>query len=725
MKKLKSSMVVAVWLLAAVVLFFPVLVRDASAYIGPGAGIAFFSSFFILLATFLLAFLIILFWPVRLFWQSVKRRFKYRQYFDKNSHSKTRKVVILGLDGLDPVLTEQYMQKGILPHFSALKEEGSYSRLQTTCPAISPVAWSSFATGMTPARHAIFDFFTRDVKTYLPILSSVDIQKSAGKLSGPKIKSLKKGRAFWEILGDVGICSSIIRVPITFPPVKFAGRLLSAMCVPDLKGTQGTFSFYTTCDDLLQKRTGGVCFKVVNQGGKISSFLYGPEDPQKKGSPESRIPFEVFLSRNAGGKNAGTNGAGTKGGGAERGGTEGGYDAELQIAGQKFSLKQGEFSPWIRIPFPIGRKKISGICRFLIQRITPEFEMYVTPINIDPEKPVLPISHPFVYAMYLSKVINSYATLGLAEDTWALNERVLNEKSFLDQAYANHKEREKMFFHELDKVRKGVCACVFDTTDRIQHMFWRYLEKDHPTHQVAGDPGYENTIEELYRNMDDLLGRVRQKIDRDTLLIVMSDHGFKSFRRCVNLNSWLYLNRFLALKEGAKESGEWFSQVDWSKTQAYALGLGGIFVNLKGRESRGIVQPGAEFKRLKEEISLRLTGLMDKDEGKVAINQVYDCKSIYQGPYTDNGPDLVIGYAKGYRMSWDSVVGKVNTVIFEDNTKSWSGDHCIDPEAVPGVLFCSRKIKAATPRIIDIAPTILREFNLQAPSLVEGKPLFD
>ncbi|MEW6378217.1 MAG: alkaline phosphatase family protein [bacterium] len=682
------------------ILFSPVLVREAAAYIGPGAGIAFFSSFFILLATFSLALLVILFWPIRMIVHGVRHRFKYRKYFDQKSHRTTQRVVILGLDGMDPGLTEKFMQQGLLPNFSALKEEGSYTRLQTTCPAISPVAWSTFATGMTPARHAIFDFFTRDPSTYLPVLSSVDIRKSEGRFTGPKIKSLKKGRAFWEILGDVGISSSIIRVPVTFPPVKFNGRLLSAMCVPDLKGTQGTFSFYTTRDDRLEKRTGGACFKVAKSNGKISSFLYGPEDPYKQGAPESQLPFEVILP-------------------------PGGGDAELRVADQKFALKQREFTPWVRLPFPIGKKKIYGLCRFMLLEAVPDFELYVTPINIDPESPILPISHPFVYAMYLARLMNSYATLGLAEDTWALNERVLDEQGFLDQTYANHRERETMFFHELDKVRKGVCACVFDTTDRIQHMFWRYLEKDHPAHRAAGNPGYEKTIEELYKNMDDLLGRVRRKIDGNTLLMVMSDHGFKSFRRCVNLNSWLYLNHYLALKEGAKESGEWFAQVDWSKTRAYALGLGGVFINLKGRESQGIVQPGTEFRQLKDELSTRLSGLKDTAQGMVAVNEVYDCQRIYHGPYTDNGPDLVIGYAQGYRISWDSVVGKVNDLVFEDNLKSWSGDHCIDPKEVPGVLFTNRKNTARSAGMVDIAPTILREFNLHVPPSMEGKPLFD
>lgn len=680
--------------------FLPALAPKAWAYIGPGAGIAFFSSFFIFLVTFLLAFLIILFWPMRFLYQSIKRRIKYKHYIDKNSHRKTKKVVIVGLDGMDPELAESYMEKGLLPNFAALKEEGDYQRLRTTCPAISPVAWSTFASGMTPAGHAIFDFFTRDTRTYLPVLSSVDIQKGKGKFSKPKIKSLKKGRSFWEILGDCGIVSSIIRVPVTFPPIKFAGRLLSAMCVPDIKGTQGTFSFYTTSDEQLKQHTGGVCFKVINRGGKIQSFLYGPEAPKAKESEELQLPFEVVVAKK-------------------------GSEAKLLVAGKTFHLKPGNFSPWVRLPFPLGkRKKVYGICRFLIRSLEPNFAMYVTPINVDPEKPALPISHPFVYAMYLARVMGSYATLGLAEDTWALNERVLDEDGFLRQANLIHQEREQMFFHELQKVRKGVCVCVFDITDRIQHMFWRYLEKDHPAHKVIANKGYEKTIEKLYCRMDDLLGRVREKIDSDTVLIVLSDHGFKSFRRCVNINSWLYMNGYLALKEGAKESDQWFANVDWLKTKAYALGLGGIFINLKGREKHGIVQLGAEFGRLKEELSAKLEGLKDDAEGQGAINQVYDCQKMYKGPYTDNGPDLVVGYEAGYRISWDSVVGKVNDIIFEDNQKSWSGDHCIDPELVPGVLFCNRKITAEDPGIVDIAPTVLQEFNFCIPPYFEGKPLF-
>lgn len=699
MKKFKKISIIA-WIISCF-LFFPPLISPALAYVGPGAGIAFFSSFLILMASFLLAFLIILFWPLRLLVQSFRRHFYYRKFIDKNSHRTTKKIVILGLDGLDPRLTESFMEKGLLPNFSALRQRGGYRKLKTTCPAISPVAWSTFATGLTPAGHAIFDFFTRDQRNYLPVLSSVDIQKPKGRFQKPKINSLKKGRNFWEILADCGIVSSILRVPITFPPGKFNGRLLSAMCVPDLKGTQGTFFFYSTNDRLLQEKTGGISFKVVNQKGKISSFLYGPEDPHQKGSAESQLPFEILINQE-------------------------GKEAQLKVAGETVQLKPGQFSPWIRLPFPISKRgKVYGIAKFLIRSLEPDFSLYVTPLNLDPEKPALPISHPFVYAMYLSKLMGSYATLGLAEDTWALNERVLDEDGFLAQTYANHEEREKMFLHELSKMRKGVCACVFDATDRIQHMFWRYLEKDHPAHRVIGNKGYEKTIEDLYKKMDIFLGKVMEGLDKDTLLMVLSDHGFRSFRRCVNVNSWLYLQGYLSLKQGKQESGQWLTEVDWSKTRAYALGLAGIFINLKGREAQGLVQAGLEFQRLKEEIAGKLSGLRDEEKGCSSIRQVYDSQKIYQGPYTDNGPDLIIGYEDGYRISWDSAVGKVNTIIFEDNTKSWSGDHCIDPELVPGILFSNRPVKVQEPHIMDIAPSVLREFNLQIPSFIKGKSLFE
>jgi predicted AlkP superfamily phosphohydrolase/phosphomutase len=369
--------------------------------------------------------------------------------------------------------------------------------------------------------------------------------------------------------------------------------------------------------------------------------------------------------------------------------------------------------------------KIRAICKFYVSQVKPHFEMYITPLNIDPEKPALPISHPFIYSVYLAKLLGSFITLGEANDTWALNEGVLSEQAFLELTYANHMEWEAMVFKAMENTRRGLVCCVFETTDSIQHMFMRYLDKGHPALRPGQNAMSSKVIEDLYTRMDDLVGRVRAKLDSRSVLIVMSDHGFKSFRRGVNINSWLWKNGYLALKDGKNESGEWFKDVDWEKTKAYALGLGGLYLNLKGREAKGTVAPGKEAEALKDELVRKLGGLNDVGKNATAVNQAYDTDKIYAGPYKGNAPDLIIGYAEGYRASWDSVTGKVNDVIFDDNIKAWSGDHCIDPKVVPGVLFSSLRLKEANPSIMDIAPTVLELFGLKPPAHMDGKTLID
>jgi predicted AlkP superfamily phosphohydrolase/phosphomutase len=223
--------------------------------------------------------------------------------------------------------------------------------------------------------------------------------------------------------------------------------------------------------------------------------------------------------------------------------------------------------------------------------------------------------------------------------------------------------------------------------------------------------------------MDDLVGRVRAKLDAKSVLVVMSDHGFKPFRRGVNVNSWLWKNGYLALKDGRTTSGEWFKDVDWDRTKAYGLGLGGIYLNLKGREAKGIVAPGAEADALRAELVGRLSGLKDEAKGTVSINRLYDTATIYSGPYKGNAPDLIVGYAEGYRVSWDSVTGKVDATVFEDNVKAWGGDHCIDPQVVPGVLFTSIPLEEKNPSIMDVAPTVLELFGVKPPAHMDGRSL--
>jgi predicted AlkP superfamily phosphohydrolase/phosphomutase len=686
-------------LLAALFLLFPL---RSEAYAGPGAGFAVLSSFWTLFVAFLYSVYAFLTWPVRHLFRSLRRR----QAFGK---AQIKRAVILGFDGMDPELAARFIEEGKLPNLAKLREQGSFKKLRTTYPPISPVAWSTFMTGVNPGKHNIYDFLARDVRNYLPFLSSAEIRGpkrslKIGKYTIPlgkaQIKGMRRGTPFWHWLGKAGIFSSVIRVPVTFPPEKFSGVLLSGMCVPDLKGSQGTFCFCTTRKDGEKFREGGVRVPVERNGSVLTSYIPGPEDPLAEEShKELRVNFDIRPEADN-------------------------SRARIRVDSEHFTLKVGEYSDWIPVKFKAGLGfSARGICRFYLKAIAPEVEIYVTPVNIDPGRPDLPISHPVTYSIYLSKLFGPYATLGLAEDTWALNEQVLDDEAFLAQCYGNHRDRERMLFDALEKTRQGLCACVFDTTDRVQHMFWRYLEQDHPAARGVPRDQRTNVIEDLYRRMDALIGRVMQQIEGDTLLMVVSDHGFKSFARCVNLNAWLHQNGYLALKSGKTESGDWFEDVDWSRTRAYTMGLNGLYLNLKGREREGTIALGPESERLKEELRQRLDGLVDPASGRTGITGVFDCDAVYAGPYVDNAPDLIVGYGDGYRASWDSVMGKVTSQIFEDNLKAWSGDHCIDPRLVPGVLFSNRKIVEDKPGIVDLAPTILKLFGLAVPPHFDGKAL--
>ncbi len=668
----------------------------AFAYTGPGAGFAFLGSFLSLLAGFLLSFLSLLIWPFRMLWRLARRRKGFRD-------AKIRKLIFLGLDGLDPKLTERFLAEGKLPNLARLRAQGSYTRLRTTFPSLSPVAWSTFATGVNPARHNIFDFLNRNLKTYVPELASSKVHQprrilKLGRwripLSRPHVEMKRKSESFWKILGEHHIGSTILRVPITFPPEKFNGRLLSAMSTPDLKGTQGSFSQFTT---RVAKATyeQGSRYPLVRQRDRLEGSIEGPDNSLVEGAGSMRIPFRIHRDGKPG-------------------------EARLELQGESHPLRQGEYTGWIPLRFRAGPGvAVSGIARFLVTETEPEFSIYLTPVNIDPENPALPISHPSYYAVYLAKLLGAFATVGMAEDTWALNEGVIDEQAFLEQAYQIQAEREAMFLNALERTRRGVVACVFDTSDRVQHMFYRYLDG-------RGGPQPErwgNTIEELYQRMDRLVGDAMKFVDDQTVFFVLSDHGFCSFRRGVNLNSWLLRHGYLFLKNGAGESGPYFEGVDWSRTRAYTMGLGGLYLNLKGREASGIVR-AEEAEALKRELIGKLSGLPDEAHGSIAIQRVYAASDLYRGPYLEAAPDLIVGYAEGYRTSWDAAVGKFSGEVLEDNTKAWSGDHCVDPHIVPGVLFSNRKIEGDNPGIEDLAPTALHLFGVPPPDWMEGTSLF-
>jgi predicted AlkP superfamily phosphohydrolase/phosphomutase len=684
-------------LVAVLILLAP---RPAMAYIGPGAGFALAGSFFAVFAAVFSAFVTILTWPLRLVartlfgWRALRK-------------SRVKRVVILGLDGMDHGLSEQMLDDGKLPNLAALRDQGCFRPLGSTVPPISPVAWSTFQTGVNPGKHNIFDFLIPDLRTYRAKLSSVEIRPprrsiKIGRYRIPlgkaSVRLLRKSKPFWNVLGKYGIFSCVLRVPITFPPEKLRGVLLSAMCVPDLRGTQGMFSYYTSRVRDEGERIGGEVHYVTRDADTIRAFLVGPPNPLLKKPEDISLPFLVTVRDQD--------------------------CAVLRIGGVKYTLQKGVYTPWISVQFPIAPgMKVNGLCKFLLLNTTPEFGLYVTPINIDPEYPAMPVGYPSVYSVYLAKKQGAFATLGLAEDTWALNENIINDDQFIEQCLDMDREREEMFFDAIDKVPRGLITCVFDGTDRLQHTFWRDIDETHPARPDQDVLDSRNVIDDLYRRMDDLVGKTMARCrDDHTLLMVISDHGFGPFRHGVDLNRWLEENGYLTMLDDLCDLDH-LAGVDWSRTRAFAIGLAGIYVNIKGKYEQGIVEPIREADRLREEISQRLTALVDPRNGASAVKRVYIASKFYKGPYREDGPDLIVGYQRGYRISWEAAIGRTTGEVFHANIKAWSGDHCVDPSLVPGILFCNRVVENANPRLIDIGPTVLSMFGVPVPDYMDGKAL--
>ena len=696
------------WLVAAALIaLFALEPGEARAYIGPGAGFAFAGSMLVLLVTFALAFAIILTWPIRLLYRLITVGNPYKA-------AMTKRVVILGLDGMDPGLATRFMREGRLPNFQKLAECGVFRPLDTSVPSMSPVAWSTFATGVDASQHCIYDFLTRDPCTYAPVLSSTDIGKAKKVLNigrylvpigKPRIKLLQKSQHFWKLLGEKHIFSIIQRVPITFPPTPFKnGLLLSGMCVPDLRGSQGTFSFFSTDSEGGEaKFIGGEQTVLRRKGNVIRSRLVGPDNAMLESGGRMTLPFTLTIA-------------------------EDNCSALLEIEGAKAcTLELNQYSEWIELCFRAGLGiKVRGIAKFYLISAYPHVNLYATPIHIDPENPAMPISHPEVYAIYLAKKQGKFATLGLAEDTWSLNNRVIDEKVFFEQAMFIYEERERMFLDAVKQSKSGLVTTVFDTTDRVQHMFYRYLDPTHPANAGKDTEEWKDAIAQVYERADALLGKVWHLVDDpDTVFMVISDHGFTNFRRGVNINSWLRDNGYLFLKdEDQRTSGEYFDGVDWTRTKAFALGLTGLFINRRGREKAGIVAEGSEYRQLVQELSEKLGQMIDPATGDGCVRRVVVSQQFFRGPYRFDAPDLLVGWEGGYRNSWECAVGQVTEEVFSDNTRSWSGDHCVDPSIVPGVFFCNRAITEENPRLVDVPASVLRLFGQEIPGYMQGQMIF-
>jgi predicted AlkP superfamily phosphohydrolase/phosphomutase len=617
-----------------------------------------------------------------------------------------RKTIVIGLDGLEPGIVETMLERGELPNLARIRGTGSYSRLQTTYPAQTPVAWSSFVTGTNPGGHGIFDFICRDPQTYLPDVALTRFERPKNMLAQPRVVNRRKGVPLWQVLSAAGIPSTVLRCPCTFPPEALQGRMLAGVGVPDLRGSQSKGTFYTQDKAAVAQENEQLIFLDSGPGSDddFTTRVIGPRNTKTSPAGDTSCEVHVHVDKVARKLVIQT----------------GGSPAKIEVA-------EKSWSEWVRFKFKFSMlQSVTGIARFYVRQLAPHLEFYLSAVNFDPAAPLFPVSSPADYARELADKVGLFSTLGMAEDHNGLNNGRLDEAAYLQQCELVLSERERTLRFELDRFSEGFFFMVFDTPDRVQHMLWRFRDREHPGFEPDLSPELANRIEEHYSRCDALLSAVLDQVDENTLLIVLSDHGFGTFRRAFDTNTWLWQNGLLALKDSRKpgeDLGDGFAAVDWSKTYAYAVGLGGIYLNFKGREGMGILEEGSEAEGVRKAIQTGLAEFPDTQTQRAAIRSVSRREELYSGAFVENSPDLLVNFHRGFRVSWQSAVGGFSHSVLEDNMRRWSGDHIVDPESVPGILFMSRASRQQHARIIDLAPTIVNYLGVAVPESMEGVSL--
>jgi predicted AlkP superfamily phosphohydrolase/phosphomutase len=627
------------------------------------------------------------------------------------------KVLVLGFDGMDPVLLQRFRDEGALPNFDQfLAGGGQMTPFGTSTPPQSPVAWSNFITGRDPGGHGIFDFIHRDPATLVPYFSASEAKGPTRfwrlgrwKLprGGAEVRNLRHGTAFWELLGEAGLDATIFKVPSNFPPVECEVHSLSGMGTPDLTGNYGISTLITDDPPLERDLGGGRVVSVYLEDGRFKADLEGPNNSWRAGDPTATVDVLGRLDQ------------------ANRA-------VWLTVGGTELVLNEGEWSGWITVEFAMIPllKSVRGICRFHLIEAAPQLRLYVTPMQIDPVKPEMPISTPPGYSREIAERTGLFYTQGLPDDTSALENGFFDDAAYVQQSELVLNERLDQLEAELDRfgqLERGLLVFYFNSPDQTCHMMWRNMDSQSPTH-AASDPAHAGRIRQVYQELDAALGLAMQKVGgpaSGTTVMVMSDHGFAPWNRAFHLNTWLFNNGYLVLKEGHEpEQVEMLLGVDWSRTRAYAIGINGLYLNQRGREQQGLVEPGAAREELLAELKTRLEAVVDPLDGGRAIKRADRADEVYHGDWRDTGPDIVVGYARGWRGSNESALGRIMPVEFEDNLLKWSGDHCIAADEVPGVLLANRPILRANPTLVDMAPTILTIFGLVPPVEMVGGDLF-
>jgi predicted AlkP superfamily phosphohydrolase/phosphomutase len=586
------------------------------------------------------------------------------------SRAPGKRVIVLGVDAMDPRFLEEHWDA--LPNLKQLRDLGGLTRLQTTTPPQSPVAWSAFITGTDPEQHGVFDFVERDPATREIFSSLGETMESTRRLEiGPyslplskaHVRTFRTGRPFWELLAGHGIPVSVIHMPTNYPPVE-RGQALAGMGTPDLEGTYGTFTYYT--DDPLTTAgpvSGGRIVTLRPVGNRVILPIEGPANTLRRDRRSTQLDLVADIDPDA-------------------------HAMLGRIGDQQFILRQGEWSPWIHVRFNLmpGLSSMAGMFRLYARELSPSIRIYCSPLNIDPADPALPVSFPADFARQVSGRIGPYYTQGIPEDTSALRQGALTLDEFLAQSRLIAADDDALLDDSLAHFENGLLFFYFSEIDQGSHMLWAR---------------YTPQLLETYQHVDRAIGRVVARA-AGARVIVMSDHGFAAFNRAVHLNMWL--------------AQEGFQQ------KAYAVGLNALYINLAGREKNGVVQPGAERDSLLGELTKRLLAFRDPSTGQsviVSVSKVGPSSSPF-------APDLIVGYAPGYRASWETALGTAAAQggVVQPNTDAWIGDHCIAADAVPGVLLSDRAPSLARPRLKDLTVTILKEFEVAPDARMSGVPVY-
>ena len=679
------------------------------------------------------------------------------------------KVIVLGFDGVDARYTEQWMNEGKLPNLARLRAQGTFRPLRPTVPAQTPVSWSTFSTGIDPGRTGIFDFLRRDPKTYLPVFAAFDETKepfllgdknpiaagvvlfivlallalpfrrtarlvmlviavaaSAGAFlitkryipdSRPGVINRRQGIPFWEAAANAGRKARVVHVPVTFPAHDFpAGEILSGLGVPDVSGRVGKPFYFTSELDFHRSGSNEFSIEVVqleDNKGRITTKIQGPPNKLFPAPPYISIPMTITVADD---RNSVT----------------------IEESGQKVTLRPGQWSGWTDFVFPFNPLiKIHGISRFHLVASQPEVKLYLSPINFDPRHlpPGFNVSAPPQWAPQLARDYGLYKTIGWQIDTWAISEGFADEQMFWDDMTFTVAQDRKMFDAFLNDDNELMVQC-FEFPDRVGHVFWRLMDPTHPAYDAALHAKWGDALLRTYQIMDAIVGDAMAAAEKKhAALIVLSDHGFASFRKSVNYNTWLVMNGYMTLKSGVQvkdrnvemlfDSGQFWENVDWSHTRAYAMGLGEMYINLKGREAQGIVSPGPEYDTLKAELKARLVTMTDPDTMEHPVRRVLAREEVYRQFDPNMIPDLFVTNNDGYRVSWQTSLGGIPKQLIEPNKQVWSGDHCsVDPEIVKGIFFYNRKIASdRAPYIADVYPTVLGLLGVRAPYELDGVEL--